>query len=388
MVTDAAPGLLPIDGMLRPARVLPPTRRSILRGIMVFRWLTVCWASGVFVYEIYDRNIRIGDKLDVTRPWAGLVLLALVVVFLVALTRAYISEPDSVLAPGWVFGEIALATIFFLLDVWVYGDPNHSQALPTIWPVAAIATVALAAGQRAAVLTGAGFGVARYVGWIPYNETPWNLTRTSSLVLLTMAGWTAAYLFRRLEETDQEISGYRAREEVARTLHDGVLQTLAVIQRRSNDEELVALARRQELDLRDYLFAGSSQSTDLAAELRAAARAAEEMFGLGVNVVLAPDLPAGSPQQISALTGAVREALNNAGKHAGATAVTVYAEPQTDDEGAVFVSIKDDGIGFDPDSIVEGQGLSRSIRDRLVQAGGRTEIDGRPGRGAEIRLWL
>jgi signal transduction histidine kinase len=206
------------------------------------------------------------------------------------------------------------------------------------------------------------------------------------MVLLAVSGWVIGYMLRRLAETDRYISAFRAREEVARTLHDGVLQTLAVIQRRSTDDELVALARSQEHELRDYLFGSSAVEEDLAAGLRSAARRAEQRYGIRVQVVAAPDLPNGSQETIQRITAAVGEALTNAAKHGDARSATVYAEPEGD--GSVFVSVKDDGDGFDQNTVVEGEGLSRSIRGRMAEVGGRVEVDGRPGRGTEVRMWL
>jgi signal transduction histidine kinase len=86
-----------------------------------------------------------------------------------------------------------------------------------------------------------------------------------------------------------------------------------------------------------------------------------------------------------ALVGAVSEALTNAGKHGGAKTVTVFAEPT---DGTLFCSIKDDGSGFDTSATNDGVGISRSIRGRIVEVGGRVEIDGHPGRGAEVRCWV
>jgi len=64
--------------------------------------------------------------------------------------------------------------------------------------------------------------------------------------------------------------------------------------------------------------------------------------------------------------------------------VVVYAEPQ---EGEVFVSVRDDGVGYDPAAVSEGLGLTRSVRGRLTGIGGRVEVAAAPGRGVEVRLW-
>ena len=50
--------------------------------------------------------------------------------------------------------------------------------------------------------------------------------------------------------------------------------------------------------------------------------------------------------------------------------------------------MKDDGQGFDPGSTVEGIGLSRSIRGRVSEVGGRVEVVSAPGHGTEVLLWL
>ena len=56
-------------------------------------------------------------------------------------------------------------------------------------------------------------------------------------------------------------------------------------------------------------------------------------------------------------------------------------------ESAIY-TIHDDGTGFAPSQTREGVGLSRSIRGRMEEVGGRVEIDSRPGSGTEVRLWL
>jgi signal transduction histidine kinase len=173
---------------------------------------------------------------------------------------------------------------------------------------------------------------------------------------------------------------------VARHLHDGVLQTLAVVQRRADDPALVELARTQERELRYFLRSGLRAEDGLEPGLRRAATRHEETHGGRVDVVVADDVPRVDPDALAALVGAVTEALSNAGRHGRAGRVTVYAEPA--DEGGVACSVKDDGTGFDPATAREGMGLSRSVRGRVADVGGRVEVDSAPGRGTEVRLWV
>jgi signal transduction histidine kinase len=167
-----------------------------------------------------------------------------------------------------------------------------------------------------------------------------------------------------------------------------VLQTLAVVQRRTADPDIVRLAHEQERELREFLY-GTGDAVggggDLGTRLRRAAARFEDRYGGTARVVLAPDTPDLPPRTVEALAGAVGEALANAGKHGGATTVTVYAEPL---DGELFCSVKDDGHGFDPAATAEGNGLRRSVRGRIGEVGGRVEVDSRPGRGAEIRCWV
>jgi len=390
---------------LTAARVSPPTRRSLLKGLLAYRWLTVAWAGAVFAGVHLTRR---GQPDAVARPLIGYLLVGSAVAFTAGLSLAYRRRPEGLVRPVVVLAEIGLGTLMLLADNWVHGSVDHPNTLPSIWVVGAVGAVAVAGGRRAAVVAGAGMGLARLVGLLPYAS--WGratFTGLSTVILLSLSGWVMGYLLHRLAEADRSISAYRAREEVARTLHDGVLQTLAVIQRRSGDAELVGLARSQERELRDYLFgspasaagpgfgpgagagsgAADGAADDLGAGLRAAARRAEQRYGLAVQVVLAPDLPPSTPDGVAArVAAAVGEALTNAVKHGSASKATVYAEPT--DEGGLFVSVKDDGSGFDPATAIEGQGLTRSIRGRMAEVGGRVEVDSRPGRGAEIRLYV
>jgi signal transduction histidine kinase len=262
------------------------------------------------------------------------------------------------------------------------------------WPLAGIISAGIVYGALAGAGAGVLVAIPRFFAPIAngltfgqYRGEHW-YSLMSTLLLYVLAGSVAGYMTTTLRRAQDEVAAARARERVARTLHDGVLQTLAVIERRADDPELAQMAREQELELREFLFGGDGKGgADLGARLLHAAKRFEQSFDGRVDVVVAPDLPPLAPEQVDALAGAAGEALVNAGKHGHAQRVTVFAEPDETNSGVVC-SIHDDGCGFDPQSIEEGVGLSRSIRGRMEEAGGRVEIDSRVGSGTEVRLWL
>jgi signal transduction histidine kinase len=176
------------------------------------------------------------------------------------------------------------------------------------------------------------------------------------------------------------------RTELAAHLHDSVLQTLTLMQKRADDpREVAALARRQERELRDWLAGDGNRSADrsFAAALRSAAESTEDDHRIAVEVVVVGDCEL--EERGEAVLGATREALVNAAKHAAEPGpIRVYAEVG-DEQIEVFVS--DRGPGFKLADIPrDRRGVRESIVGRMERAGGRAEVRSIPGRGTEVGL--
>lgn len=172
------------------------------------------------------------------------------------------------------------------------------------------------------------------------------------------------------------------RSEIAAHLHDSVLQTLALIQTQSGaSSEVARLARAQERELRDWLFAGTTPTAeDLVTELRDIAAALELDHPVRIDVVTV-----GEPSFVSsALVAAAREAMLNAARHAGGE-VSVYMECSAT---TIDVYIRDRGPGVDLDTLpADRLGVRESIIGRMSRAGGSATV--RPsagGIGTEVHL--
>jgi signal transduction histidine kinase len=178
------------------------------------------------------------------------------------------------------------------------------------------------------------------------------------------------------------------RAEMAARVHDSVLQTLALIQRSAGEPQRVAaLARRQERELRGWLYGDlplGNGDASLAAALASSAADVEEVHGVRVELASAGDCPL--DEGVEAVLLAAREAMTNAAKFAGVGEIDVYLEV-TDDSLAVFV--RDRGSGFDRASVpADRRGLVESIEGRLERVGGEATIASAPGEGTEVELRL
>jgi signal transduction histidine kinase len=186
------------------------------------------------------------------------------------------------------------------------------------------------------------------------------------------------------------------REEIASHLHDSVLQTLALIQKQADSPlQVQRLARSQERELRKWLFGeGETAHASLAEALRTIAGEVEDQYGVAVETVTVgdvrldlPEADSGiTPEAVTAVLGATREALANAAKHSGESNVDVFAEAESTE---LNVFVRDRGVGFDVDAIAgDRQGLAKSIRARVERRGGEVTVDSAVGRGTEIRIHM
>ena len=181
------------------------------------------------------------------------------------------------------------------------------------------------------------------------------------------------------------------RADVAARVHDSVLQTLALIQRRADQPgQVVQLARAQERELRSWLFGGQppgsldGQVTTLAAGIQLIQQEVEAQHGISVEIVTVGDCEL--DDDLDATVAAAREATVNAAKWSGVPAVSVFAEVEPQQ---VSVYVRDRGRGFDPGAVpADRKGLAESVHARMARRGGSASVRSAPGEGTEVRLTM
>ncbi len=297
---------------------------------------------------------------------AGLALLTLGAVLLFA--RA------GLLLPSGIVWSVALAAVGFGL-AWARtdeGDRTHGLLLRAVGG-GALLVVGLgflfASGGVLSTIGGVGLAVLASAAGVGLLLGPW-------IVSL----WRDLAVERRARIRSEE------RSEIAAHLHDSVLQTLALIQRADAPGRARTLARRQERELRAWLFDERPPEGDapsaLSTALEQVVTDVEDRHDVEVDLVVVGD--ATMDARLDALVGAVREAAHNAARHGGVAEVSVYVEVEPLRATAY---VRDRGRGFDLAAVEPGRvGIRESIIGRMSRHGGRAEVHTTPGDGTEVTL--
>lgn len=257
---------------------------------------------------------------------------------------------------------------------------------------------AMIGGRQAAIrlAIGAGLVFAGLLFFLAANDALAAARQVGLAIVVTIAGLAVILgpwirrLGTQLREERRERIRSEERADVAAHLHDSVLQTLALIQRNADrPRELAALARRQERELRAWLYGdrtalANGHNDTLAAAVDSMVTEVEDLHGVEVEVVTVGDCAVDA--RVDALLQAAREAAVNAAKHAGVDVVSLYVEAEPD---RLTAFVRDRGSGFDPGGVPEDRrGISSSIRERMSRNGGTATITSAPGEGTEVTLEL
>jgi signal transduction histidine kinase len=356
----------------------------------------LCWALMPDRAQPTELARRIGprDRRDL------LAIAAIAAGFTYLFALAGFGVPVRIIVP------LLLAVIGIVLVVSVTGgEPDDDRArigslsLPSWLPPGAAAAVDVL-GTRRGVLARAIAGGLLVLGGLAVlfgTSESWAAVRGGIVAVVVIACGLAHALGPWLWRLGSELVDERRqrirsdeRAEVAAHLHDSVLQTLAMVQRRADQpREVVRLARKQERELRTWLLTGervdgATPAGTVGAALGALAAELEETHGVPVEVVQVRDCDL--DERLGALLLAAREAISNAQRHSAAASVSVYCEV---DPTEVSVFVRDRGRGFDRATVAtDRRGISESIEGRMARHGGRATVRSTPGDGTEVELTM
>ena len=210
-----------------------------------------------------------------------------------------------------------------------------------------------------------------------------------AVVVGGLAMFGAPALGRLLRDLDEERSMRIREDELARVsahLHDSVLQSLVLIQRSDDPRRMANLARRQERELRAWLYGDipAGEPTTLHTAIEALTTEIENDHDIRIEAVIVGDQPLDDAART--LLAALREAIVNSAQHAGVGRIDVFVEA---DDAELTGFVRDTGKGFDTTAIPTGhRGISDSIVGRVERVGGTAAITSHAGVGTEVELCI
>jgi signal transduction histidine kinase len=351
----------------------------------VLAWLLIPAAGA-------DRSIGAKARSDAQGIRLAAALASLVI--LVLLVVAALSDSWLI---NWVWPQVL--SVAGLVLIW-RNAPADEQAMMRhlLEPLEAATgvTAGAATPHRRSVLrlTIAGLLLLGGVGWLFSMHGSIALLRQLGGVALVFAAIVLALgpwwlrIARELVLERQARVRAEERADITARVHDSVLQTLALIQRRADDPaKVIQLARLQERELRSWLFEGRAPNEldadlTLAAGVRQIQQDVETRYGVPVEAVIVGDTEL--DDNLSALIAAAREATINAAKWSGADVISLFAEVEP---AEVSLVVRDRGQGFDPEAVPgDRKGLAESVHGRMTRRGGTATVSTAVGEGTKVTL--
>jgi len=397
-----------VGEMAKQVRVVRMSvEQPLWRALSGYRVLTMLYAIGLFAsaYDEFDRP--------------GIAIAFYVVLFVWTLATLPRVQSAVACTKRFLAVDLAVALTGIVLTPLAADDHHISgggPTLPSIWTAGSVLAYAIKGGWRWAAFASTPVAAANLIErGSPARDTVHNV------VLVWVASIAIGYVVEVARASERTLARAleieattRERERLARDIHDGVLQVLAMVQRRGavlggEAGELGRMAGEQEIALRTLVSGAlvpvSRVSLDAAegAVVRAVEVEVDEADDgpVDLRALLAPyaaakvsfaepgapvPLPAPAAKELAAAVGA---ALDNVRRHAGEDArawILVEDEPRE-----VVVTVRDDGPGIPEGRLAQAEGEGRlgvalSIRGRLRDLGGSAELVSIPGQGTEVEL--
>ena len=362
----------------------PTVVTAMWRGVDVLR--PIAW-----LYAVYSAFVR---QEDFARPWLAWGVLGVLGAWTVGMVL-YRTRNTRVVGLELVLACAAILSTRLVDTPEVIA--GGAKTLPGLWPAAAVVAWAVLKGWRGGMLA------ALVVGVVDLLEVDVATENTiNNIVILVLLGGCIGYCadlsrdgHAALSEALKVQAEVLERDRLARTIHDGVLQTLAYIHRRGLDmggesRELGSMAADQERRLRALVSDVSARDLDAVVDGEVDLRPLLGRYVGGAVHVIPPAEPVLMARRVAdELAAAVSAALDNVRRHAGADA---QAWVLIEDHGkTVTVTIRDDGVGVPAGRLAEAadsgrMGVANSIRRRMSDLGGTATIDSRPGAGTCLEL--
>lgn len=329
---------------------------------------------------------------DYPRPLLGWAVMALLVGWTLVSVWAY-AAPERRRAPLLV-GDLGVAVLTIALTPLVKGA-GPSATLPGFYVMCAVLSWAVVWRWQGGLVAAVAVSVTDVSIRLEFTQQNYG-----NIFLLVIGGAVIGFLSALLQDTaaqrdaaERAAAAAAERQRLSRVVHDGVLQVLALVQRRGPElgpdgVELGRLAGEQESRLRGLVQQGSRELVAPLGE-RDLVELIGELESPHVHVAT-PATPAVLPAETaSELLAAVEACLSNVRHHVGRDADAWVLLEELPDRWVV--SVRDDGPGIPAgrldDSASEGRlGVQQSIVGRLVDLGGSAQVHSAPGQGTEWEL--